>query len=128
MQKTKVNSKITVQTKAIVETRFKMLVMMNDDCKKLSFTSRQDVTKNPLMASDTLVDLYLNYYEKKLNKPETISIHSKATTCVMLHSMMLAELKYRRGRNNEELRTLLDELTAQYTAKIVRASIEGEAA
>ena len=128
MQTTKVNSKITVQTKAIVETRFKMLVMMNDDCKKLSFKICKDVTYKPRLASDNLVDLYLNYYEKKLNKPETISIHSKATTCVMLHSMMLAELKYRRGRNNEELRTLLDELTAQYTAKIVRASIEGEAA
>ena len=128
MQTTKVNSKITVQTKAIVETRFKMLVMMNDDCKKLSFKICKDVTYKPRLASDNLVDLYLNYYEKKLNKPETINIHSKAATCVMLHSMMLAELNYHRGKNNEELRNLLDELTAQYAAKITRAIVTGEAA
>ena len=46
----------------------------------------------------------------------------------MLHSMMLAELNYHRGKNNEELRNLLDELTAQYAAKITRAIVTGEAA
>ena len=128
MQTTQLNSKVQIPNPQILQTRIKMLVLMNDEAKQLSFAMCKDIARKPQSASDNLVKIYLDHYEKKLTSAASINNYSKALTCAMLHGLMFAEMNYNNGKPKRELRNLADKLHASYFAKITRASIEGEAA
>ena len=128
MQTTKQNLNITLPNAKILKARIQWLILMSDEVKQLSFGMFNDILERPLVASDYLVEIYLDHYEKKLKSASRINNRSKAATCAMLHTMLVAQRNHQMGEKKKPSKSKVQELQAMYFAKITRASIEGEAA